>query len=74
MASDAAHKFWTSETEYHDIAQTYEQNIETTCPERVTSHGLCDCLELDLFGDCTWASTKVQYYEYRGPDVKHINR
>lgn len=66
--SSAAHEFWTSDSEYKDLARTYEQNIERTHPGYVTSDGLCSRWEYWS----SWAATAVDYYEYRGPDVKHI--
>lgn len=69
VASDADAAFWCSDemSDYHDIAKTFEQNIELIHPEYVTGSTGCDfCYR------CPWKATTVDYYEYRGPDVKHI--
>jgi hypothetical protein len=67
MASAAA-KFWTNGSDYQDMARIFEQNIEQTHPEVVTSDRIISVWE----NHSTWAATSVDYYEYRGPDVKHI--
>jgi hypothetical protein len=72
-ATQAAHEFWTSEetsSRHEEIAKTFEQNIKRYHPETVTSNGMCVCMEWCSY--CSWAGTKVDYYEYNGPDVKNI--
>ena len=61
-------KFWRERDEYHDLAETFERNIEVIHPEEVTSRSMCPCLD--------WARScphplegKAEYYEYRGPSV-----
>lgn len=67
MDSHAA-EFWRETEEYHDLARTFEQNVERVHPGSVTSNGMCVCLDFTSY--CSWAATAVDYYEYRGPSVK----
>jgi hypothetical protein len=67
MASADA-EFWANGSDYEDIARIFEQNIERTHPAYVTS----DRMTANLEYWCSWCATTVDYYEYRGPDVKHI--
>lgn len=66
-ASDAAHDFWTEENDYHDLARQFEQNVERTHPDIVTSKRMCPCIK--YCGYCGWASTSVTYYQHRGEGV-----
>jgi hypothetical protein len=63
MTTSAEHEFWTSDHQYEKLARMYEQNIERTSPEFVTTDRLVPRF---LSGD-DWAATSIDYYEYRGP-------
>lgn len=60
-------EFWQSTERHHDLAETYDRNIERTHPGAVTSKGMCVCLDYTHW--CSWAATKVTYYRYNGPRV-----
>jgi len=62
--SSADHEFWTTNSNYTDLAKMFEQNIEITHPNRVTSNRLSPFF---AFGE--WGSTAVTYREYRGETV-----
>lgn len=64
---DAATEFWTSGHRYEELVIEYEQHIEITHPEIVTSRGMCRCLDFAPW--CDLAPTAVKYYEHRGPSV-----
>jgi len=63
----AAAEFWSGESEYQELAEQFERNIERTHPDTVTSRGQCVCLDYTNY--CGWAVTAVNYYEYRGESV-----
>jgi hypothetical protein len=65
--SSAEAQFWREQEKYHDLAEQFEQNIERTHPYYVDSRGMCVCLDLTSY--CTWATTSVDYYEYRGERI-----
>ena len=57
--------FWTSNSKYEELVKAYEQQIETTHPNTVSSRRLCPCL--GFTHECGWAASSVTYYEHRGP-------
>lgn len=48
---------------YHDLVRQYEQNIEVTHPESVTSRGVHSMPA--YFTRSNWAATNVRYYEHQ---------
>lgn len=60
-------EFWRSDSEYHELAEMFERNVERVHPGSVTSRGMCACLKYCSY--CGWAATQVVYYEHRGPKV-----
>jgi len=60
--SAADHEFWTTPSEYHDLAKMFERNIECVHPDKIT----CSDCPLSL---CGWCAQAVNYYEYRGERV-----
>lgn len=65
--SEADYEFWTQNVDHQPLAKQYEQNIERIHPSMVTSKRMCPCLNFCHY--CGWASTSVNYYEYRGERV-----
>lgn len=61
MASYAS-EFWAETERYHDLAETYERNIEVTHPDYITTDRLCPFASW-----CKWHRTAIVYREYRGP-------
>lgn len=59
--SQYGHEFWTSESEYHELARQFERDIEIVHPKWVTTDRL---LPYCLNGD-NWISSSVTYYEHR---------
>jgi hypothetical protein len=57
--------FWTSDNEYEDLAREYEQNIEITHPNYVTSNGIGH----RFVHHDVWCASKVTYYEHRGSSI-----
>jgi len=51
-------------SEYEDLAREYEQHIEMTHPDYVTSNRLSPWAVWSK-----WNRTAVKYYEYRGPTL-----
>ena len=64
--------FWTDADERHQkIARTFYDNIEYTYPSRVTSRGMCPCLDYTHW--CGFPlEGKAEYIEYTGPRVTNI--
>lgn len=62
MGTTHQSRFWQYREDYHDLAQTYNSQIELQYPSEVTSNRLCSCL--DYVSYCGWARTKVVYYEH----------
>jgi hypothetical protein len=63
----AASEFWQETERYHELAETFETNIERTHPDIVTSDNqLCFPAFVSW---CDWCASSVDYYEYRGPSV-----
>lgn len=60
--SAKAGEFWAERDEYHDLARQFEQNIEITHPDSVTSCGVDPVVR--FVGRSWWASTCVKYYEH----------
>lgn len=58
-----AAEFWRETERYHDLAQSFEENIAITHPPYVT--GMCWCSYR-----CQWPASTVNYYEYRGESLK----
>ena len=60
-------EFWRDCEKYHNLAESFERNIELLHPNIVTSKRMCPCLEYCNY--CGWASSSVNYYEYRGERI-----
>jgi len=61
MGREHERRFWKQREDYHDLAQSFEDNIEVTHPPRAKG----DCRW--LCGRCFYAASEVTYREYRGP-------
>jgi len=61
MGVVAESRFWSERGDYHDMAITYERNIEVVHPPYVTgAHEGCI-----MTNWCSWCATAVTYYEHR---------
>lgn len=60
---NAEGRFWAEREQYHDLAREFEQNIEITHPDYVTSRGVDPMM--GFFSKSFWAATNVKYYEHR---------
>lgn len=63
---DYVSRFWQETERYHDLVQTFDENIELTHPDIVTSDGQ---LVSNWEQWCDWCASSVIYYEYRGPSI-----
>lgn len=62
--------FWQETERYHDLAQTFEENIEydRQAYDEVTSRRMCPCL--DYCNRCSFPlEGKVVRIDYRGPNI-----
>ena len=64
--SVAERRFWNELDRYHDLAKQYDQHVEVTHPDVVTSNNV---LVSPIEKWCSWCASNVTYYEYRGPNV-----
>lgn len=62
--SSASTEFWLENEEYHDLARTFEENVEIRTPS-----GFFECDLNGFSGHCPFCATSVTYYEYTGPSV-----
>jgi hypothetical protein len=63
-------RFWREKTEYHDLAELFDRNIERDWEayDYVTSRRMCSCL--DYVNKCSFPlEGKVVRIEYQGPKL-----
>lgn len=73
MSAANARTFWQEMDRYHDLAETFERNIDydRRAYDYVTSRRMCPCL--DYGSRCSFPlNGKVVRIDYRGPDVQNI--
>jgi hypothetical protein len=59
-----ATEFWSETERYHDLAESFERNIE-----RHGASGYYECELNGIGGHCPFCATNVMYYDYRGPKI-----
>ena len=61
--SKAEGRFWRECDRHHCTAREFDQNVEITHPNYITSRGVVPMVRFFNFSE--WAKTSVKYFEHR---------